>query len=260
METLVYDTFIQKLKSIMYSDILQERYSVRLTPYHLNIMEKLIKSNPQFFRMVIRTNLRNINDNKFITTDMPYIISIVSYLYDVIVSNNNVTVVEDNADTCGTILKIVFSIAIREQLIKTDTTISCDNIINSCVALLKKTVVPNTSLTKMIELVPMKKEVIADSILINVNVDPVESSSEDVAVSSSSLEENVITLEPPENLIMESAPRENVIPSSSSKEDVITSSLSSETMMEAAPPKKMMEASPPVVPLPRKRTSHSWWC
>jgi hypothetical protein len=125
---------------------LQEKYSTKLTPYSLDIIEKLIKTHPQFFRMVESTLLRNINDNKIMTTDVPYIISIVAYLYNIlIILNKDIDfVMEEPADTSGYILKFVFSVAIREQLIKiTDDTeatlllLCCDNIIDSCIKLLK---------------------------------------------------------------------------------------------------------------------------
>jgi hypothetical protein len=137
---------IQKLEAIMASYELQEKYSTKLTPYSLNVIEKLIKKNPEFFRMVESTLLRNINDNKIMTTDVPYIISIIAYLYNILMTIQGETdfVMEEPADTCGYILKFVFSVAIREQLVKisdeTDATLlllCCDNIIDSCIKLLK---------------------------------------------------------------------------------------------------------------------------
>jgi hypothetical protein len=137
---------IQKLEAIMASYELQEKYSTKLTPYSLNVIEKLIKTNPEFFRMVESTLLRNINDNKIMTTDVPYIISIIAYLYNILMAINgeNEFIMEEPSDTCGYILKFVFSVAIREQLVKisdeTDATLlllCCDNIIDSCIKLLK---------------------------------------------------------------------------------------------------------------------------
>jgi hypothetical protein len=137
---------IQKLEAIMASYELQEKYSTKLTPYSLQVIEKLIKTNPEFFRMVESTLLRNINDNKIMTTDVPYIISIIAYLYNILMSIHKDTnfIVEEISDTCGYILKFVFSVAVREQLVKisdeTDATLlllCCDNIIDSCIKLLK---------------------------------------------------------------------------------------------------------------------------
>jgi len=137
---------IQKLEAIMASYELQEKYSTKLTPYSLDVIEKLIKTHPQFFRMVESTLLRNINDNKILTTDVPYIISIIAYLYNILIVLNKDSdfIMEEPADTCGYILKFVFSVAIREQLVKisddTDATLlllCCDNIIDSCIKLLK---------------------------------------------------------------------------------------------------------------------------
>jgi len=83
-KTTAHRNLIQKLEAIMASYELQEKYSTKLTPYSLQVVEKLIKKNPEFFRMVESTLLRNINDSKIQTTDVPYIISIVAYLYTIL--------------------------------------------------------------------------------------------------------------------------------------------------------------------------------
>ena len=138
---------IQKLEAIMASYELQEKYSTQLTPHSLSVIGKLLKTKPEFFRVVESTLVRNINDNKIQATDVPYVISIISQLYNLLALFNIETyphTVEPTADTCGCILKFIFSVAIREHLVQiddeTDATlllVCCDNIIDACIKLLK---------------------------------------------------------------------------------------------------------------------------
>jgi hypothetical protein len=125
---------------------LQEKYSTILTPHSISIIENIIKKKPEFFRAAESTLVRNIHNNKIDSNDIPYLISITSQLYNLILLLN-ITIpqqVENAADNCGTILKFIFSVAIRESLIKVDDEknaslllLCCDNIIDACVKLLK---------------------------------------------------------------------------------------------------------------------------
>jgi hypothetical protein len=137
---------IQKIEAIISSHELQEKYSTRLTTNSLNVISRLIKTKPEFFRVVESTLVRNINDNKIRANDVPYIISIISQLYNLLLVLNLETAQEQEppADTCGTILQFLFSVAIRENLVKVEDETNaalllmcCDNIIDACIKLLK---------------------------------------------------------------------------------------------------------------------------
>jgi len=144
----VNKNLIQKIEAIVSSYELQEKYSTRLTLHTLAVIEYIIKKNPEFFRIVESTIVRNIRNNKIDAADIPYLISILSQLYNLIqlleIDIKPTSETETSADTCGTILKFVFSVAVRENLIKIDDEtnatlllLCCDNIIDSCIKLLK---------------------------------------------------------------------------------------------------------------------------
>lgn len=138
-------TLIQKLEAILSSYELQEKYSTKLTSHSLEVIEHLIKHKPEFFRMVESTLVRNVHGNKIKSNDIPYIISMISQLYNLLlVENIDNANNELPADTCTYILKFVFSVVIRENLVHVDDEtgatlllLCCDNIIDACTKLLK---------------------------------------------------------------------------------------------------------------------------
>ena len=137
---------IQTLETIVSSYEMKEKYSTKLTAHSLYAIEQLIKTKPEFFRGVESTFLRNINDGKIQSNEVPYIIALIMKLYNLLLALNIDTTQtnETPADTCGFILKFVFSVIIREHLINVDNDteatlliLCCDNIIDACVNLLK---------------------------------------------------------------------------------------------------------------------------
>jgi hypothetical protein len=137
-------SLIQKIEAIIASYELQEKYSTRLSAHSLIVIEKIIKTKPEFFRIVESTFLRNINNDEIEANDIPYIISIISQLYNLLNSLRIDSRIESIPDTCNYILKFLISVIIREQLVKVDNEKSavllilcCDNIIDACVKLLK---------------------------------------------------------------------------------------------------------------------------
>jgi len=135
---------IQKLEMIISSYELQEKYSTRLTEHSMTVVDKIIKTKPEFFRIVESTLLRNIKNTKMDANDVPYIISIISQLYTLLGQLKMGQHNEAPSDTCALILKFIFSVAIRENLIKVDNEtdgalllVCCDNIIDACIKLLK---------------------------------------------------------------------------------------------------------------------------
>ena len=125
---------------------MQEKYSTKVTQYSLAMIAELIKSKPEYFRMVESTLIRNINNDKIEAHDVPYLITIISQLYNLllIINMNNFRNNESTIDTCSNILKFIFSVAIRESLVKIDDDTNAtllllcfDNIVDSCIKLLK---------------------------------------------------------------------------------------------------------------------------
>uniref|UniRef100_A0A6C0DQA6 Uncharacterized protein n=1 Tax=viral metagenome TaxID=1070528 RepID=A0A6C0DQA6_9ZZZZ len=137
-------SLMQKLEAILASYELQEKYSTKLSAHSLNVIEKIIKTKPEFVRIVESTFIRNVNNNEIEANDIPYIISIISHLYSLLGSMNLDSRTESIPDTCNYILKFLISVIIREQLVKIDDETSavllilcCENIIDACVKLLK---------------------------------------------------------------------------------------------------------------------------
>jgi hypothetical protein len=144
-KTTANRNLIQKIETILASYELQEKYSTKFTLHTLSVIETLIKRKPEFFRMVESTLVRNVNDNKIRSNDVPYLIAIISQLYSLLTSLKiDADAGESVADTCGYILKFIFSVAIRENLVKIEDETSStllllcfDNIIEACIKLVK---------------------------------------------------------------------------------------------------------------------------
>jgi hypothetical protein len=144
-KTTANRNLIQKIESIIASYELQEKYSTHLTPYSLSIIEKLIKTKPEFFRIVESTLVRNVNGSMLRANDVPYVISIISQLFNLLITSHfDLQVGESPADSCGHLLKFIFSVAIKEKIVKIDDETEAtllllcfDNIIDACTKLLK---------------------------------------------------------------------------------------------------------------------------
>jgi hypothetical protein len=145
-KTTANRTLIQKIETILASYEMQEKYSTKVTPHSLATIAELIKVKPEYFRMVESTLIRNINNDKIEAHDIPYIIAIISQLYNLllIIDMNNIKQNETTIDTCSNILKFIFSVSIREALVQIDDDtngtlllLCFDNIVDACIKLLK---------------------------------------------------------------------------------------------------------------------------
>jgi hypothetical protein len=96
--------------------------------------------------MVESTLVRNIHGNKIKAEDVPYIISIISNLHTLLLTlrYQDIKHYEPLTDTCSNILKFLFSVSLRESLVKIESEtdimlllLCFDNIIDSCMKLLK---------------------------------------------------------------------------------------------------------------------------
>ena len=143
---VVKRNLIQLIETILASYELQEKYSTKLTPFCMITIGELIKKKPEYFRMVESTLVRNIHNNKIRADDVPYIISIISQLYNLLLLTryDDIKNSESIIDTCSNILKFLFSVSLRENLVKVDSEtdimlllLCFDNIIDSCMKLLK---------------------------------------------------------------------------------------------------------------------------
>jgi hypothetical protein len=137
---------IQIIETILASYEMQEKYSTKLTPFCMITIGELIKKKPEFYRMVESTLTRNIHGNKIKAEDVPYIISIISNLHTLLLSLRYQDMIhsEPLTDTCSNILKFLFSVSLRENLVKIESEtdimlllLCFDNIIDSCMKLLK---------------------------------------------------------------------------------------------------------------------------
>jgi|LauGreDrversion4_2_1035121.scaffolds.fasta_scaffold01072_23 hypothetical protein len=169
-KTTANRTLIQKIETILASYEMQEKYSTKITQHSLDTIAELIKTKPEYFRMVESTLIRNINNDKIESHDIPYFITIISHLYNLllITNMNNLKSNEDTIDTCSNILKFIFSVSIRESLVKIEheqnstlLLLCFDNIVDACIKLLKVNVSkPFTLLTENVynEKISIKKQ------------------------------------------------------------------------------------------------------
>jgi hypothetical protein len=137
---------IQMIETILASYELQEKYSTKLTQFCMVTIAELVKKHPEYFRMVESTLIRNIHNNKIKAEDVPYVISIVSQLHTLLlqIRFNTMKNSEPITDTCSNILKFLFSVSLRENMVKMDSEtdimlllLCFDSIIDSCMKLLR---------------------------------------------------------------------------------------------------------------------------
>jgi hypothetical protein len=161
-------SLMQKIEAILASYELQEKYSTKLSPHSLTVIDQIIKTKPEFLRIVESTFIRNVNNNQIEADDIPYIIAIISQLYSLLVSMNIDSRVESIPDTCNYILKFLISVIVREQVVKIEDETSavllvlcCDNVIDACVKLLKmRSAYPDVKVTKP------KEEILREPIVV----------------------------------------------------------------------------------------------
>ena len=132
-------TLVELAGAILASNDLQDKYAVKLSEPNKRILLTIIKKNPQYFASIEETFKAIIQDNKIDAKDTHNIIVLLTKLYEILVTSKLVET-KLSAETCGSILKFIFSIIIQEKLVvvKNDVEmLTClDCLIDSCIKLI----------------------------------------------------------------------------------------------------------------------------
>ena len=132
-------TLVELAGAILASNDLQEKYAVKLSEPNKRILLTIVKKHPQYFASIEETFKAIIQDNKIDAKDTHNIIVLLTKLYEILVTSKLVET-KLSAETCGSILKFIFSIIIQEKLVvvKNDVEmLAClDCLIDSCIKLI----------------------------------------------------------------------------------------------------------------------------
>ena len=164
-------TLIQIIESIFESIEKQEKYAIKISSENLETIEKLTKLKPQYFKIVENTFKKYVVDGTIEANHIPYIISLIYQLYTLLVKYD-IHPNESNADVCRAICEFLFSVVIREQLsdIDDETTatlliLTCNNLLDSCIQLIKVDAPKKKAAEKVAEPVGHRESVITPPVV-----------------------------------------------------------------------------------------------
>ena len=122
------------------------RINVPLSDKTVDIIQSLIRTQPDLFKEINIDMINIIQDNKIDTKDVPHFIQLVNKLY-IILNTYNITKNQlskhDLADTCATIVKFLIQFLIEEEYIPMKEAIrdafytDTNALIDACVSLIK---------------------------------------------------------------------------------------------------------------------------
>jgi len=142
-----HTSLIQHIQALLTARPINNDYFENIRDDNIETMKYVMSHHPRFFETVQTTLLRNIKDNQIRVENVPSLIALISHLHHLLLLleaeqnlNSNTT---NTVATCGEIMKFIFMVAIREDIVFIDSDVdimllilSFDNIMDSCIKLL----------------------------------------------------------------------------------------------------------------------------
>jgi hypothetical protein len=126
--------FSELLKLILSTSSFQLKYSIKLDPEFISILNQILISNPNYFDSIQQSFNSIIEDKKIDVNDIPAIITLLSNLYKILYSQKINDIVKGiSTDKCLTILKFVIEVIIKENMNDNEKEIETIKIINSLI-------------------------------------------------------------------------------------------------------------------------------
>lgn len=126
--------FSELLKLILSTSSFQIKYSIKLDPEFISILNQILISNPNYFDSIQQSFNSIIEDKKIDVNDIPAIITLLSNLYKILYSQKINDIVKGiSTDKCLTILKFVIEVIIKENMNDNEKEMETIKIINSLI-------------------------------------------------------------------------------------------------------------------------------
>lgn len=135
--SLVRITLLDLITKIVSDHELQKKYELLIDVRYIECLKQITEKHPNYFASFEASLLAIVKDGRISTADFPEIVKMVMELYTILYYVQP----KDIVDMCANVLKTVFFIAIKEQIIvvKSENEVigAFDNFIDSIVELLK---------------------------------------------------------------------------------------------------------------------------
>ena len=119
--TIKIKSLINLLILITFKTDLQDKYDIKSNLEIIEIIRTIIKNNPTQISKIEECFINIMKDGKIDSSDIPYIMELLSTLYKSISDINLTTIKTSVSEISGQVIKLIFNIMITEKFIETDT-------------------------------------------------------------------------------------------------------------------------------------------
>ena len=119
--TIKIKSLINLLILITFKTDLQDKYDIKSKLEIIEIIRTIIKNNPTQISKIEECFINIMKDGKIDSSDIPYIMELLSTLYKSISDINLTTIKTSVSEISGQVIKLIFNIMITEKFIETDT-------------------------------------------------------------------------------------------------------------------------------------------
>ena len=113
-------SLINLLILITFKTDLQDKYDIKSNLEIIEIIRTIIKNNPTQISKIEECFINIMKDGKIDSSDIPYIMELLSTLYKSISDINLTTIKTSVSEISGQVIKLIFNIMITEKFIETD--------------------------------------------------------------------------------------------------------------------------------------------
>jgi len=140
-------SFSENIKLILSASSFQDKYSIKLDPEFISILNMILSSNPTYFDNIQESFKSIIADQKIDMNDIPAIISLLSELYKILYNHNIKDIVKGiSIDKCIIILKFVIDIIIKDSIDDNEKQETITVVINSLIDVSSELIIMRDSL------------------------------------------------------------------------------------------------------------------
>ena len=118
--TIKIKSLINLLILITFKTDLQDKYDIKSNLEIIEIIRTIIKNNPTQISKIEECFINIMKDGKIDSSDIPYIMELLSTLYKSISDINLTTIKTSVSEISGQVIKLIFNIMITEKFIETD--------------------------------------------------------------------------------------------------------------------------------------------
>lgn len=118
--TIKIKSLINLLILITFKTDLQDKYDIKSNLEIIEIIRTIIKNNPTQISKIEECFINIMKDGKIDSSDIPYIMELLSTLYKSISDINLTTIKTSISEISGQVIKLIFNIIVTEKFIESD--------------------------------------------------------------------------------------------------------------------------------------------